>query len=86
MKERTSQCLVGLVGVAGRRIEEAVDARGDMRHEKIGRAMPAIPARPSAPIQNRLMPAMKNSVIQTRVTSSVWPKSGWSTSMSAKMP
>ena len=36
MKKRVER-LVGLIGVAGRRIEEAVDARGDMRHEKIGR-------------------------------------------------
>ncbi len=28
---------VGLVGVAGGGIEEAVDARGDVRHEEIGR-------------------------------------------------
>ena len=27
---------VGLIGVAGGRIEEAVDARGDMRHQQIG--------------------------------------------------
>ncbi len=76
-----SSARVDLEGVAGRRIEEAVDARAHVRHRdnRRRRARPP-PTPPSPTTQINRMPAMKNSAPQTSAISMVWPKSGCSTS------
>ena len=58
------------------RIEEPVDAAGDVRDEVIGGEDAGDAGAAEADTQNQCSPAMKNSAHQTIEISIVWPKSG----------